>query len=265
MPVPPRRAAAAALAFLLHAAALLHGAAARADPVPVPAPSSCTEAAAQAEREAGLPSGLLLAIGRVESGRPDPATGTVVPWPWTTNSAGVGHFFATEADALDWLRDAQMRGVQSIDVGCFQVNLFFHPDAFAGPEDAFDPLSNARYAAGFLAQLRARSGGWDSAVALYHSAVPELGGPYRDQVLARWNGGDLAAARPQPSDPYVVLVSVRAAAASVPQVWTPGAAPHAAAAEPGRAAGVPAVRTISAVRVVGGAGHLPRVIVPGAR
>ena len=34
-----------------------------------------------------------------------------------------------------------------------QVNLFYHPAAFATLDDAFDPLTNARYAGLFLAAL----------------------------------------------------------------------------------------------------------------
>ena len=33
-----------------------------------------------------------------------------------------------------------------IDVGCFQVDLFYHPYAFTSLEEAFDPDANARAA-----------------------------------------------------------------------------------------------------------------------
>ena len=39
------------------------------------------------------------------------------------------------------------QGARSIDVGCMQVNLLHHADAFASLEQAFDPVANARYAA----------------------------------------------------------------------------------------------------------------------
>src|SRR5689334_21543000 len=53
----------------------------------------CRKAAAQAEQEAGLPQGLLLAIGQQESGQWDAATGQVQPWPFATNAAGESRFF----------------------------------------------------------------------------------------------------------------------------------------------------------------------------
>src|SRR5579884_4260905 len=107
----------------------------------------CSRAIALAERGAGLPAGLLPAIGRVESGRPDPLTGGVQPWPWTINAEGVGHFFDTKADAIAAVQALQAQGIRSIDVGCMQINLMHHPDAFATLDEAFDPLANARYAA----------------------------------------------------------------------------------------------------------------------
>ncbi len=74
----------------------------------------------------------------------------VRPWPWTINVAGQGFFFPTKALAVTAVRELLASGVQSIDVGCLQVNLMFHPAAFASLEQAFDPMANARYAARFL-------------------------------------------------------------------------------------------------------------------
>jgi hypothetical protein len=63
-----------------------------------------------------------------------------------------------------------------------QVNLMYHPEAFASLEQAFDPVANATYAAGFLQRLFAQTGSWPAATAAYHSAVPELGQPYQRKV-----------------------------------------------------------------------------------
>ena len=152
---------------------------------------SCEAAGAEAERAWQLPPGLLAAIGRTESGRYDPATGKVAAWPWTINAAGVGRYFDGSATAVAAVRDLQMQGVRLIDVGCFQIDLFYHPDAFTTLEDAFDARNNANYAARFLSELYGRTGSWEAAVADYHSAVPEEGGPYRTRVMADWQGGGL--------------------------------------------------------------------------
>ena len=146
--------------------------------------SPCLAAAFTAELEWGLPAGILVAIGRVESGRWDAGTRRVEPWPWTANVAGAGRYYATITDATADVAQEQAAGVRSVDVGCFQVNLMHHPNAFATLEEAFDPLANARYAARFLTSLRAGAGAWDVAVGQYHSALPQIGSPYRERVIA---------------------------------------------------------------------------------
>jgi hypothetical protein len=158
----------------------------------------CRAAIAEAEREANLPRGLLQAIGRVESGRRDPETGHFAPWPWTINAEGEGKYFPTREAAIAHVRQLQARGVRIIDVGCMQVNLRHHPNAFASLEQAFDPLTNARYAARFLTELNGGRADWRQAAGHYHSQTPERAGPYREKVLAAWekearNAGDSSA------------------------------------------------------------------------
>ncbi len=160
-----------------------------AEPVPVPSVPQgllCRMAIAAAERGSLIPAHLLAAIGRVESGRRDPVTGDWHPWPWTVNAEGEGFFYENKAQAVTAVRAMQARGVRSIDVGCMQVNLMHHPDAFPSLDLAFEPQVNAAYAARFLKDLYAQSGDWTKAVALYHSATPDLGAEYRQKVLAVW-------------------------------------------------------------------------------
>lgn len=146
----------------------------------------CRAAIATAEAGQAIPAHLMAAIGRVESGRRDEATGTQHPWPWTVNAEGQGFYFDTKPQAIAAVRAMQARGVKSIDVGCMQVNLMHHPDAFPGLEQAFDPPANTAYAARYLRQLFVQSGDWTKAVALYHSATPELSEPYAKKVMALW-------------------------------------------------------------------------------
>lgn len=159
----------------------------------------CRAAIAVAEGEHGIPVGLLQAIGRVESGRRDPATRRVAPWPWTINAEGRGMFFPTREAALAEVRQLQAGGMRSIDVGCLQVNLRHHPNAFPDLEQAFDPLTNARYAARFLVQLQVTRQDWPRAAAHYHSQTPDRAEAYRMRVMAAWTdeqggaGGDPAA------------------------------------------------------------------------
>lgn len=151
-----------------------------------PTTALCGAAIATAEDAFRLPPHLLKAIAQVESGRPDSATGRLQAWPWTINAEGQGAFFATEAQAVAAVEGLQSRGVRSIDVGCLQVNLMFHPAAFASLEQAFDPRANALYAARFLHALHGSSNDWLSAIAAYHSQTVALGADYRRRVLALW-------------------------------------------------------------------------------
>lgn len=177
----------------------------------------CLAAIRLAEAEAGIPAGLLLAIARVESGRRDAAGGRPEPWPWTVNAEGRGSFYPSREEAVAAVRTAQAAGMRLIDTGCMQVNLRHHPDAFTSLEDAFDPLSNVRYAARFLAALQQRAGSWEIAAGHYHSQTPERAEGYRARVLAAWADeranptatppGPLLAARPAGPVPTVSLAN----------------------------------------------------------
>jgi len=163
-------------------------AAARPAPPALPEPwGLCSAAIAAAEREAGLPAGLLGAIAKVETGRRAP-DGSVQPWPWSYNAAGDGRYAASNAEALQEVRALQARGVRSIDIGCMQVNLLHHPAAFPDLEAGFDPATNVAYAVRFLRELHTRTGDWHQAVALYHSATPERGLIYQQRVMAALSG-----------------------------------------------------------------------------
>jgi len=143
----------------------------------------CREAIKQAEKEEGIPKGLLASIAQVESSRLD-AVGRRRPWPWTVDIDGAGYFFSTRKQAVDSTRRALKRGATAVDVGCLQVDLEQHPDAFRTLEEGFDPVINAQYAAQFLRQLQARSHDWTLAVGFYHSKTTSLAISYRKLVAA---------------------------------------------------------------------------------
>lgn len=183
---------------------------------------ACEQASREAESEAHVPSGLLLAIGRVESGRYSATLGRIAPWPWAVDLAGAGVLFATRAAALQAVRAAWAGGRRNIDVGCFQVNLGAHPEAFPDLRTALDPAANARFAAGFLASLHARLGSWPAAAAAYHSETASLARPYLLAVMRSWAGhaGADAAARSlaarAPDRTWVLRTPVRGVRVVVP-------------------------------------------------
>jgi len=158
-------------------------------PDPARPETLCDAAVRRAEARHRLPSGLLFAISKVESGRFDPAMHRIEPWPWTVQANGRGIYFENKAQAVQWVEDAMARGITSIDTGCLQVNLFYHPHAFATLEDAFDPEHNADYAARFLLELYALAGDWRQATGFYHSQTLALATSYRDRI-GRVLGGE---------------------------------------------------------------------------
>lgn len=145
----------------------------------------CISATQQVERGLHIPEGFLSAMSRVESGKIEP-DGTTNAWPWTVNAAGIGYHYTSKAEAIAAVGLFQQRGIVSIDVGCMQVNLQQHPNAFANLEMAFDPFRNAQYAGNFLLQLYNKTGSWPHAAAAYHSQTPGIGTPYQWKVLEAW-------------------------------------------------------------------------------
>ena len=145
----------------------------------------CRTGLAAAEAKHRTVPGLLAALAKAESGRPIPPMPGLQPWPWAINADGQARYFDSKAAAVAWTGQALARGVQQIDVGCMQINLQSHPNAFRNIDEAFDPAANTDYGARFLNRLVADAGGnWYTAVGHYHSRTPELASDYRDRVAA---------------------------------------------------------------------------------
>lgn len=136
----------------------------------------CESMAARIGATAGLPEGLLPAIARIESGRR--LGRTVRAWPWTLNHAGKGLYFETRSEALAYLRQTVAEGPRNIDVGCMQINYYWHSTKFPSVEVMIDPETNIRYAVRFLKELHAIKGSWEAAVKHYHSPDPDRGARY---------------------------------------------------------------------------------------
>jgi hypothetical protein len=123
------------------------------------------------------------------------------------------------------VRRLQARGVQSVDVGCMQINLRHHPQAFATLEEGFDPQRNVAYAIRLLHELRRRHGDWPAAIMRYHSGTPQRGEEYARRVNLAWGAAPAAAAPSAPAgtrDRVAVLVSPEAL---MVQVIRPSAVP----------------------------------------
>lgn len=148
-------------------------------------PALCEAAAQIAARREGVPVDVLRALTLTETGhRRD---GALRPWPWAVNRAGEGHWFDTEAEALDYAASVLRSGARNFDVGCFQLNHRWHAEGFADLRTMFDPVENALYAARFLRTQYQTTGDWTRAAGAYHSLTPEYALRYRTrfaQLLA---------------------------------------------------------------------------------
>ena len=145
---PPRRTL-GGLVLAVFAAVAMPGLAATEAKAPatVGAQALCRDAASETGRAYRIPKHLLLAIALAESGRWHAARGEGFAWPWTVTAGGASHYFETRAAAVGHVRALAKAGVRNIDVGCMQVNLLHHPNAFPSLEQAFEPAANAAYAA----------------------------------------------------------------------------------------------------------------------
>ena len=154
------------------------------DPMPAARASAdpagiCIREILRAQLRHQIPGNLLLGIGLQESGMMH--EGELTIWPWTANADGDGRYFNNPATAASWVRARQSDGIDSIDLGCMQVNLRWHPDAFVSLEHGFDPARNVDYAARLLVSLYEQTGDWVEAAGRYHSATPE----YQQAYLGR--------------------------------------------------------------------------------
>ena len=152
----------------------------------------CEVAAQHYEKKYQIKKHLLSTITNVESGRWNQRHQRNKAWPWTVNAQGRGHFYATKQQAINAVKKFQAQGVKSIDVGCMQINLAYHPDAFENLEEAFNPYKNVEYGAKFLTKLYEQKGSWNKAATAYHSNAPikakkyakKLSRVYKDIVQA---------------------------------------------------------------------------------
>jgi hypothetical protein len=212
--------------------------------------AECRQAIGAAERAYGIPSHLLAAIARVESGRRDQASGTFNPWPWTINMDGLGSFYDNKPQAVATAMSMRPHVTRSIDIGCMQISLTNHPDAFTSMDQAFDPAANADYGARFLTQLFAKTNSWPRAVELYHSATPDIGQEYGRRVYAALPEEQRLAEATQSFPIMGSWGSTLGQTGGRPMPFAPmrPGAPHIIPQGPGLAAGAPSGRSLAAYR-----------------
>lgn len=122
----------------------------------------------------GVPEGILYSVGLTETGR----KGSLQAY--ALNVEGKAYYFDGLEEALQAFQRARDSGAKLIDVGCMQINQYFHGEHFTSVEAMFDPQRNVEYAAGFLSKLHQRHETWTMAVARYHA------GPNNDPAQKRY-------------------------------------------------------------------------------
>jgi soluble lytic murein transglycosylase-like protein len=118
---------------------------------------------AKAARLYDVPLGILYSVGVTETGR---AGGLD---PYAMNVDGRAVHSASVEEALARYDAAVARGAKLIDIGCMQINHYWHARDFASVNEMFDVTRNVDYAAHFLSGLRASEGTWTGAVARYNA------------------------------------------------------------------------------------------------
>ena len=161
-----RRASAIALAAAFTSSLAATGAALAANP--------CEPEILRAADRYGVPVGILYAVGLTETGN----KGSLQPN--ALNIEGKAVFPKSAREAVTAVEAARRDGAKLIDLGCMQINLYYHAEQFGSLNDMLDPRQNVDYAARFLVQLHQRHDTWSMAVARYHA------GPNNDPAQKRY-------------------------------------------------------------------------------
>lgn len=116
----------------------------------------------------GIPERILYSIALAESSRS--IDGVVIPWPWTINVEGEGHYFDSRRKMLEFIADQMWQGKRSIDVGALQINLRYHHARFPELTEISIPEHNLNVASEILLEQYFHCDlDWWCAVGRYHS------------------------------------------------------------------------------------------------
>jgi len=123
----------------------------------------CEAAMEEASRRYDVPLGILYSVGLTETG----VKGELQPF--ALNIEGDPHIASTKQEALSVFRLGSQSGKKLIDLGCMQINHYYHHQNFPSVAEMLAPQKNVDYAARFLAQLYEAEQSWTLVVARYHA------------------------------------------------------------------------------------------------
>ncbi len=144
---------------------------------------SAYQAIAQVQR---VPVDIWFALLQQESCRVHPGLSQCLPWPWTLNIGGQGHYYDRREEMTTALRRAIVQG-QAVAIGPGQIYWPAHHPQFEHPEHLIDIATNLTYSAFWLRHQYDISGDWWQAVGRYHAPnKPTAARLYQARVRQRW-------------------------------------------------------------------------------
>src|SRR5699024_6769273 len=117
----------------------------------------------RASAKYGVPVGMLYSVGLTETGR----RGSLQPY--AMNVEGRAVFSNTLAEAVQRFDEARQAGAKLIDLGCMQINHYYHRGKFSSVYSMLNPWNNVEYSARFLSELKGRHETCTMDVARYHA------------------------------------------------------------------------------------------------
>ncbi|MFK7973871.1 MAG: transglycosylase SLT domain-containing protein [Rickettsiaceae bacterium] len=142
----------------------------------------CSNTFSYFERKHHLPKDILHSISLQETRKAHSIYKIGVVWPWTINVNGQGFYFKNKHEAIKFARTKLNQGVNNMDIGCMQINLKYHPDAFSSLEKAFTPRHNIAYAVKLLLSHYEKHNNWNKAVGHYHSYTKNKAELYQTKI-----------------------------------------------------------------------------------
>jgi hypothetical protein len=127
-----------------------------------------------------IPKDILTAVALTETGTMQ--KGRLLPYPWAINVAGKGFLFPNKAKAIEAVKEYLQQGITSIDIGCMQLNWYWHKSKFDNSvEKAFDPLHNITVGANYIKEHYRTYNNWNKAVGRYHSGTAKYALAYHQK------------------------------------------------------------------------------------
>ncbi len=139
--------------------------------------NECTQAIQTIYTQEAIPKDILTAVALTETGTMQ--KGRLEPYPWAINVEGKGFLFSTKQKAIDAVNAYLKQGKTSIDIGCMQLNWYWHGQKFGhSVEKAFDPQTNITIGAQYIKEHYQTYKNWDKAVSRYHSGTSTFAHQY---------------------------------------------------------------------------------------